>query len=177
MPSFENLPCRDEEGNLTVVVESPKGSLVKLAFDPERGAFVLRRRLVVGLQYPYDWGFVPSTSAPDGDPLDVMVLFDAPTWPGTVIPSTPIGVVRLTQRDKKGAPRVHNDRIIVVPAIDDRYSSIDELPKRVRDELEQFFISVVMNTAKQVKVEGWSGPDAAKKLIEKAAKRYSMPSR
>ena len=78
----------------------------------------------------------------------------------------------MTQREKKKGPREHNDRIIAVPAVDPRYRHVDELPKRIREELEQFFISAVMMTAKHVTIEGWSGPKAAMKLVEQAARRY-----
>jgi inorganic pyrophosphatase len=121
---------------------------------------------------PYDWGFVPSTRADDGDPLDAMVLFDAPTWPGSVIPSTPIGVVRLTQREGKKSSRERNDRIIAVPAKDLRYKDVTELPKRVRQELEQFFITASAMSDKKVVIDGWEGPKAARKVIEAAAAKY-----
>jgi len=101
-----------------------------------------------------------------------MVLFDAPTWPGAVIPSTPIGIVRLTQREGNHADRERNDRIIAVPAEDLRYKNVTQLPKRVRGELEQFFISAAAMSDKKVRIEGWKGPKAARKAIEEAAGAY-----
>jgi inorganic pyrophosphatase len=172
MADFINLPCHDEAGHVLIVVEAPRGSWVKMKYDSTKNVFVFKRPLVLGVTYPYDWGFVPSTRADDGDPLDAMVLFDAPTWPGSVIPSVPIGVVRLTQRESKNADREENDRIIAVPADDPRYEKVSQLPKRVRKELEQFFVTASAMTNKHVTIDGWDGPKAARKVIDVAAAKY-----
>src|ERR1700761_9580870 len=111
MPDLFHLPVRDKDGNVHVVIETPQGARVKQAYDPMLDAIVWKKRLPVGVQYPYDWGFIPGTRADDGDPLDAMVLSDSPSWPGVVIPSIPIGVVRLLQRSSARAKPVPNHRI------------------------------------------------------------------
>jgi inorganic pyrophosphatase len=173
MGDLVHLPTHDEDGAVHVVVEAPRGSMIKCKYEPLLAAFVFKRALPLGLAYPYDWGFVPSTRAEDGDPLDAMVIFDQPSWPGCVIPSKPIGVVRLVQRDGGDKKMTRNDRIIALPVNDKRYEDVKDLPKRVRVELEQFFLRMSDLTDKRVKIEGWDGPKVAERLVDAAAKRYT----
>jgi inorganic pyrophosphatase len=64
---------------------------------------------MAGLTYPYDWGFIPSTKAEDGDPLDVPILHDPQTYPGVVLRCRPIGILEVEQKKKGETER--NDRI------------------------------------------------------------------
>src|SRR3954467_9288837 len=102
MKDLQKLPSRAGDGALHVVVESPRGSTVKLKYEPKLGAFTISRPLVLGLRYPYDWGFIPSTKAADGDPLDAMILLDAPTFPGVVVPCRPVVLIKVEQKKKDG---------------------------------------------------------------------------
>lgn len=176
--TIDALPPRDREGRLHVVVESPRGSQVKLKFDPELGAFTLSRALSLGVNYPYDWGFIPGTCAADGDPLDAMVLLDVPTYPGVVLVCEPIGVLKVEQRraDHDGVER--NDRILAMPVGAPRLDTRDarDLPARTREEIELFFQTVVALECKELKLLGWEGPSAADKLIEEAIKNKGKPA-
>jgi inorganic pyrophosphatase len=58
-------------------------------------AFTLSKALILGLTYPYDLGFIPSTKGEDGDPIDVLVLHDAATAPGLVLKRKVIGVLEV----------------------------------------------------------------------------------
>ena len=93
MTDLQKLPVRNKDGDVHVVVETPRGSAAKLEFDPDLGAFTLSKSLMLGLSYPYDWGFVPSTKGEDGDPIDVLVLHDAATTSGLVLKCKIIGVL------------------------------------------------------------------------------------
>ena len=154
-----------------VVVESPRGSAVKLKFDPETGAMTVSRPLTGGLTYPFDWGFVPGTQAADGDPLDAMLIWDTPTFPGVVVPSRAIGLVEVDQRKKTGRGRERNDRIFAVPVKAPRMDHIRtarDLPVRQRRELEEFFLQATALTGKDVRILGWSGRVAALQLIRRS---------
>src|SRR3954469_19006525 len=126
----------DAEGRLRGVVETPRGSAVKLKYVPDLDVFELGRSLPLGVTYPYDFGFVPGTRGADGDPVDVLIIQDAPTFPGVVVACRLLGAVRVSQKD--GSRRVPNPRLIAVPANDRRLEDLRGLPPRTRAEIEQF---------------------------------------
>jgi inorganic pyrophosphatase len=163
---LEKLPSRCR-GGFHVVVESPAGSRLKLKYEPDLKAIVMHRPLPLGYAYPHDWGFVPSTRAADGDPVDAMIYWDAPSYPGVVVPCRPLGVLELEQ-DAKAGGRERNDRILAVPLAHPRgegLRTIDDVPARAREELVHFFVSSVAFEPKHPRVLGWKGPEAAEALI------------
>ncbi len=176
MDNISNLPTYDEDGALRAVIETPRGSRVKIDFNPALGTFEMARPLVLGLTYPYDWGFFPSTLAEDGDPLDVMVVHDAGTFPGVTILVRVAGVIEVSQKSESGKGRERNDRILAAPTCDHRFKDARDLNKRERRELEEFFITAVAMTRKGVRIEGWAGPHKALGLIEEAQRRYARSS-
>lgn len=74
------------------IIETPKSSRNKYAYDPEQGIFALRKVLPEGMVFPHDFGFLPQTLAEDGDPIDVLLLMDVPAFSGCLIPARLIGV-------------------------------------------------------------------------------------
>jgi inorganic pyrophosphatase len=81
MPNLLKLPTWAGDGAIHIVVETPRGARAKLTYDPVLKTFVLSKSLMLGLSYPYDWGFIPSTRADDGNPLDALVNHDAANLP------------------------------------------------------------------------------------------------
>jgi len=169
------LPTYREDGCLNVVVESPRGSAVKYKYDPRQQVMTLSRPLPVGLRYPHDWGFVAATRAPDGDPLDAMVVWDVATHPGIVLPSRAIGVLRVEQTDPRSRRRERNDRVLVLPMKaprQDHVQSVFELPERLLDELARFFLNVVAFEGKELSIRGWGGPEEAKAAVTTASAAF-----
>src|SRR5499433_881093 len=159
-----------DKSRLHAVVETPCGSHVKLEFDPKLKAFTLAKPLLAGLTYPYDWGFIPSTKADDGDPLDVLIIHDAATYPGPVLKCKPIGVLEVVQVRKSSKER--NDRIFVVPdrsPFEGDLQDIRRLPPRAIEELEKFFEATDALESKKLEFQGWRGPAKAIKTIKKVA--------
>ena len=164
------LPARSGKGALHVVVESPRGSRAKLKYDPSLRAFTFSRPLTAGLCYPCDWGFIPGTAAPDGDPVDAMVFSDLPTFPGVVIECRALGVIRLKQNRKKAAGQERNDRLIAVPIKMPRFASFrkpSDLPLRWRQELEEFFLAATRFQDKNARILGWAGPAEGERMVDR----------
>jgi len=174
MVDLLRLPHRDKNSDIHVVIETPRGSAAKLKFDPELKVFTLSKSLILGLTYPYDWGFIPSTRGEDGDPIDALVLHDAATAPGLVLKCKIIGVLEVLQKEQ-GKKDIRNDRLIAVPRESHREKAdkdARDLPKQIRREIEKFFDATDELDNKKLKFLGWKGPKAAARLINKAAKAF-----
>jgi inorganic pyrophosphatase len=174
MPNFFNLPAFNDDGDVHVVVETPRGSRAKFAYDPKLETFALKKSLLTGLTYPHDWGFVPSTKADDGDPLDIMVIHDATTFPGMVVACRVIGILQIEQKSKKKAER--NDRLFAVPRRSHSERSLQDvadLSKPIREELEKFFIATDELEDKKLNILGWKGPKAALDAIKDSGKAFA----
>jgi inorganic pyrophosphatase len=149
-----------------VVVESPRGAVVKLKYSPDLGAMSISRPLVLGVTYACDWGFVPSTEGPDGDPVDAAIWWDVTTYPGVVIPCRALAVVCIEQNKGDSADRIRNDRVLAVPVASRREVA---LTARVRQEIEQFFVAATALEGKEPRILGWGDVEAALALIRSSA--------
>ena len=169
MKDLVSLPVRNAAGVL-VVVETPAGSRVKLKVDPEMGHVSVSRPLPLGLHYPFDWGFVPSTKAEDGDPLDAMLYGTGPGEPGVVVPARLLGVVKVEQNKKQGSGRQRNDRLFLapVPPHGDEPKDVFAFSERLRVELEDFFVWSTRWEKKDLRFLGWGGIEEAEAILSAA---------
>ena len=156
----------DDKKLIRVVIETPKGSRNKYAFNPDERVFELKKVLPAGMAFPYDFGFVPSTLAEDGDPVDVLVLMDEPAFTGCVLKCRIIGIIEGEQGLKKKAKR--NDRVIGVEQDNHSFADIkrvDDLGKQFVGELEEFFVNYHQLSGERYRIIGLGGPHAAERRI------------
>ena len=164
-------PIDKDDGLIQVVIETPKSSPNKFAFDPRQRVFVLKKVLPAGMVFPYDFGFLPQTLAPDGDPIDVLLLMDEPAYPGCVVSSRLIGVIEGEQID--GKRRIRNDRLLAVAVANHNYAylkKLKDLPGQTLRELQDFFVNYHRLEGKEYKLLRCKGPQAARTLIKQAKK-------
>src|SRR3984885_2429227 len=160
-----------KDGLLQVIIETPAGSRNKFAFDPDQGIFSLKKVLPAGMVFPYDFGFLPQTLAPDGDPIDVLLLMDEPAFPGCAVLARLIGVIEGEQLT--GKEKIRNDRLVAVADANHMYANIrrlKDLPRKWMREVEDFFVNYHGLEGKKYKLLGCKGQDVALGLIKKAHK-------
>jgi inorganic pyrophosphatase len=119
------------------------------------------------MAFPYDFGFVPSTLAEDGDPVDVLVLMDEPAFPGCVLSCRPVGVIEGEQKSKEGKHR--NDRILAIEKSAHSFSNVktvEDLGKHFQRELQEFFVNYHKLDGSEFRVLAIKGPDQARKLVK-----------
>jgi inorganic pyrophosphatase len=141
--TLASLPTRAEDGAWLAVIEATRGTRQKLKYRAEWRAFVLHHVLPLGLSFPYDFGFLPSTLGDDGDPLDVLVVADEALPPGTVVPCRLVGVIEAEQQDQGEREPRRNDRLLGVATGSHHYGecrTIGDIAASVLAEIETFFV-------------------------------------
>src|SRR3979409_773229 len=134
------------------IIETPKGCRNKFDYDPESNLFMLGGLLPEGMMFPFDFGFIPSTLGEDGDPLDILVLLDAPAHVGCLIEGSVIGVIKAEQMED--GKTESNDRLlgVAVHSYDhEDLESINDVSKTLLDQVEEFFGSYNKQRGKKIK--------------------------
>jgi len=160
--------------NINAIIETPKGSRNKYVYDETTDTFQLKRALPAGMVFPFDFGFIPTTIAEDGDPMDILVLTDAPTFPGCLVESKVLGIIKVEQEED--GEIVRNDRVIAVQLKSRLYSSannINDLPEGLIKEIVNFFASYNKVSEKLFNPLGNKGPEVAIKLIHDCIRKAS----
>jgi inorganic pyrophosphatase len=159
-----------DDESLLCVVEIPQGGRNKYEYDPELGAIKLDRFISASVVYPTEYGYVPETLAPDGDPLDVLVCVSAPTFPGCVILAKVVGLFKMS--DEKGP----DDHVVCVPFNDPNWNTLEDvgdLPEQLRNEIAHFFdIYKDLDPDRHSEVNGWDDRAAALRTVEDARRAF-----
>ncbi len=164
------MGSKREDGWLEVIVEIPRGSRNKYEYDHEGGFFYLDRVLYSSVHYPTDYGFIPDTLSGDGDPLDVLIIVEEPTFTGCHMRARPIGTLITT--DEKG----QDEKILAVPADDPRFAPIVDLPylpEHWLREISTFFRTYKELQGVQTDVRDWFRKEEAWRIIEEAQARFT----
>jgi inorganic pyrophosphatase len=151
------------------IIEIPKGSRNKYELHKDSGMIVLDRVLFSSLHYPGDYGLIPRTFYDDGDPLDILLMTNEPTFPGCIIQARPIGIFRMLDRS------LHDDKILAVPSTDPlfgEYHDLEDVPPHFLQEVAHFFEVYKDLEGTRTKPIGWEGADAAKAEILRSIKLY-----
>lgn len=153
---------------INVIIETPKGSQNKYVYDEAIELFRLKKTLPMGMAFPFDFGFIPNTTADDGDPLDVLVIMDQHAYPGCLITCRGIGILEAEQ--SKDGKKERNDRIIAIASSSKLFQdirSVKELNANMVSEIENFFIDYNKHEGKQFMPLKWRGRKTAYKLIQR----------
>jgi inorganic pyrophosphatase len=170
MPDYTRLPIGEKAPQrVNAVIEIPKDSVNKYEYDKQLQVFRLDRTLFSPVHYPGDYGFIPCTLGQDDDPLDVLVLVEAPSFPGCLMEVRPIGVLQMVDQGKK------DEKILAVAESDPLYRQVNDasqVPPHTLREIEHFFSIYKYLEDKRTEMAGWGNADAARQIIVEGQKRW-----
>lgn len=162
-----------KKGTCRAIIETPKGCRNKFDYDPESNLFMLGGLLPEGMMFPFDFGFIPCTLGEDGDPLDILVLMDAPAHVGCLIEVRLIGVISAEQVEE--GKKETNDRLlgVAIHSYDHEHlETIDDVSKTLLSQLEEFFVSYNKQRGKRFRITGTGGPRKAVKFLKAGIKQH-----
>lgn len=167
---LESVPVGEgAPGLVNAVVEVPVGSRNKYEYEPELGLIMRDRVLPGNVRYPADYGFIPSTEAEDGEPLDVLVAAHDPVVPGCVLRVRPVGALDAADQGGK------DTTILAVPDDDPRFSDIEELedlPGQSLREIEQFYVAYKrLEGDESVEIKGWLSREEAQEIVRESIRK------
>lgn len=170
MSDLYRIPAGTEPPRrLNAIVEIARGGQSKYEYDHEAGLFRLDRVLYSSVHYPGHYGFVPSTKAGDGDPVDVLIWGAFESFTGALIEVRPVGMLRM--RDDKG----DDEKVLAVPVADPRYREVAEIahvPSHFLREVEHFFRTYKELEGHQVTTLGWEPRGVAEQYVLDSAFEY-----
>ena len=164
-------PERISAEDFIAVVEISKGSKKKYELDKETGYIILDRILHTSTHYPANYGFIPRTYGDDKDPLDVLILCSEAIEPLSLVRCYPVGVMRMIDNG------MNDEKIIAIPFNDpsyNSYTSIDELPAHIFNEMKHFFNVYKELENKQTAVKEFGGPQEAIEIIKNCIENYNQ---
>jgi len=154
---------------VNAVIEIARGETNKYEYDKHLHVFRLDRNLYSPVHYPGDYGFIPSTLSNDGDPLDVLVLVDAPSFTGCVMTVRPIGVLEMVDQGKK------DEKILAVGTNNPLYKEVVDYARlypHLLLEIEHFFSVYKELEAKSTRIVGWKDAEQARTTVSECESRY-----
>ena len=171
MTNYLSLPIGDgAPAEVNAVIEIPRGDKNKYEYDKRLHVFRLDRNLYSPVHYPGDYGFIPSTLSLDGDPLDVLVLVDAPSFPGCLMTVRPIGMLEMIDQGKQ------DEKILAVGTNNPIFNNIDDygqLYPHLLREIEHFFTVYKELEAKSTRIVGWQGAERARAVVADCHTRFA----
>jgi inorganic pyrophosphatase len=162
-----------EKASCRAVIETPRGHRNKFDYDPSTDLFILGGLLPEGMVFPFDFGFIPETLGGDGDPLDVIVLMDAPAHVGCLLVVRLVGVINAEQTDDGKTEK--NDRLVgvAIHSYDHgQVGSINELNKTFLSQLEAFFVNYNRERGRKFRISGTGGPRKAVECVRHGMRTY-----
>ena len=166
---------RNPPDEFNVIIEIPMNAdPVKYEVDKKTGALFVDRFMLTAMHYPCNYGYIPHTIADDGDPVDVLVVTPFPVTTGAVIRCRPIGVLKMDDEAGGDAKLLAVPITKILPIYKHWAKPEDLQPERLL-QIQHFFEHYKdLEPGKWVKVQGWGGPDEAKREILDGLARYQQ---